>query len=262
MRNRSGLVWNVMIDDPQPGSLNMAIDEVLLHRKDNAPVLRLYQWTIPTLSLGMAQQVNRHVNVAYCRENGIPVVRRITGGKAVLHDREVTYCLCGPADQSPFCQNLMDTYCEIGNAFCHALKLLNVTAELASRRKTSPQCALSSCFANASPYEILVSGKKLLGSAQKRTRDRVLQHGSLLMEYNPDDWNDVLLKRHNGVEEQVTDIKTETMRDVSIDALRMAICEGFSIYFGVSFQATQLTEAEKVHAHGLARNTYCDLGAF
>ncbi len=237
----------------------MAIDEVLLHRCDDTPVLRLYQWSKPTVSLGMAQQLIKHVNLDFCRKNGIPAVRRITGGKAVLHDRELTYCLCGPVNVPPFCLSLLDTYREIGNAFCEALKRLDIKAELASRRQKQPQSTISSCFANASSYEILASGKKLLGSAQKRIRNRVLQHGSLLMEYDSEKWRAVFLRHNSTLEDRVTDIETETGKAFSMDALIESVCEGFSKYFGITFRLTSLTRSELSLAHEKAERTYFDL---
>lgn len=259
MGGKPKTVWKLIIDLPLPGPLNMAIDEVLLHRLDDTPILRLYQWSSPTVSLGMAQQLHRHVNLEFCQKNDISVVRRITGGKAVLHDKELTYCLCGPINVPPFSKNLLDTYCEIGKAFCEALQPLEIKAEMASRRQNQPQSALSSCFANASSYEILASGKKLLGSAQKRTRNRVLQHGSLLMEYDSDNWKAIFLKHNPNLEDQVTDLETEAGKAVSMDMLIRLISDGFSKYFDIAFELDTLSKPELTQAHELAEKAYFDL---
>ena len=176
------------------GASNLALDELLLRRvsAESAAVetfLRFYGWPEPTLSLGMAQQASRVVDFAYCRRHGISVARRATGGKAVLHHREVTYSLISN-DRSLFpAWSIQDTYRKISAALQQGLALLGIETTLAGsavgQRRNQRPYRSHACFASAFHHEILFAGKKLVGSAQRRTLRGFLQHGSILLDFDP-----------------------------------------------------------------------------
>jgi len=152
----------------------MATDEALLDRvfRSRAAFLRLYRWDPPTLSIGRNQSM-----AAF--ERGLPIVRRPTGGKAVWHEHEVTYAVAAPI---ALFGSLRDAYCEIHTRLRAALLSLGVEASLASYRPTvRPSDGPTSCFAAPAGGEILVQGRKLVGSAQMRRGDAFLQHGSILL---------------------------------------------------------------------------------
>ena len=176
------------------GASNLALDELLLRRvsAESAAVetfLRFYGWPEPTLSLGMAQQASRVVDFGYCRRQGIAVARRATGGKAVLHHREVTYSLVSN-DRSLFpAWSIQESYRKISTALQQGLALLGIDTTLAGsavgqRANHRPRHS-HACFASAFHHEILFAGKKLVGSAQRRTLRGFLQHGSILMDFDP-----------------------------------------------------------------------------
>jgi lipoate-protein ligase A len=147
----------------------MAIDEALLDHvvAFGGAFLRLYSWDPPTLSIGRNQQdVFAH----------LPVVRRPTGGQAVWHDREVTYAVAAPV---ALYGSLRNAYCEIHTRIATALRSLGVAATLAPAVRPTGRAA--ACFAVPAGGEILVDGRKLVGSAQVRKRDAFLQHGSILL---------------------------------------------------------------------------------
>lgn len=249
-------VWSLIIDGQLPGSLNMAVDDVLLRRNDPQPVLRLYLWDRPTLSLGMSQPLERHVNLDFCRLKGIPVVRRITGGKAVLHSSELTYSLSGPLTCPPFSLDLLDSYKAIAEAFCLACRNMGIRAAMASRESRASGGSITSCFAMPSAYEIVVAGRKLIGSAQKRTRCRVLQHGSWLIDYRPEEWDAVMLRHSTASSERVTSMKMLMGDLFSLDLLQNELIRGFEDYFGITFKRAGLSEAEEELARNLAANVY------
>jgi lipoyl(octanoyl) transferase len=251
--------WRLIIDGPLSGNMNMALDEVLLMQKNDCPALRFYRWNKPTVSIGMAQNASRHINTDNCRIRGIPVVRRLTGGKAVLHHNELTYSLTGSSNTAPFSLNLLDTYCEIGKAFCKGLKNLGINAVLAPRHSAVLKAAVSSCFAAASSYEITVNGKKLLGSAQKRTHESVLQHGSLLFEYNASDWQAVMQRCPENAEEMATDLKSLLELCPSVEDVQQAICDGFQSCFGITFVLSEYTKEELEFADNLVSKKYFNL---
>ena len=186
--------WRLILDPPQDGFENMARDEALLEacRRDGEdprqyPVLRIYGWNVPTLSLGRFQDALRSVDQGFCREHGIPVVRRPTGGAAVLHDREVTYCLVGPTGEAPFRGSILDSYKEIAAGIAEGLSLLGLSPDLGckSKDRTTPASDIPpQCFARVGNYEITFAGKKVVGSAQVRRKGASLQHGSVLLDAN------------------------------------------------------------------------------
>ncbi len=151
----------------------MAADEALLDRvvRSGGALLRLYRWDPPTLSIGRNQPM---------AAVGVPTVRRPTGGKAVWHEHEVTYAVAAPIE---LFGSLRNAYCEIHTRLATALRSLGVKARLAPNRPTvRPSDGPTSCFAASVGGEIVVHGRKLVGSAQVRRRDALLQHGSILLD--------------------------------------------------------------------------------
>jgi lipoate-protein ligase A len=176
--------WRLMRTGPLPGGMNMALDEVLLQEVSagrSLPVLRLYRWRSETVSLGYFQR-NEVVNRAFCRSSGIDVVRRLTGGRAVLHGEEVTYAvIAGGGDRFPTC--VEESYRKIAEVLHATLHSLGIEAELAPPRREGRERALpAACFEAAVGYELLCRGQKVVGSAQRRQGDFFLQHGSIPLE--------------------------------------------------------------------------------
>jgi lipoate-protein ligase A len=176
--------WRLIDSGPGSGPWNLALDDAIFGAvRDGAspPTLRLYRWDAPTLSLGYAQQRRRDVDDDACAALGIAVLRRATGGRAVLHDREVTYSVSAPAGLPLFGSGLDPAYRAIAAGLAAGLRLLGVVAEPApapaGRAGRHP-----GCFAARSRHELGVGGRKLVGSAQRRERGAFLQHGSVLLD--------------------------------------------------------------------------------
>jgi lipoyl(octanoyl) transferase len=166
-----------------PG-MNMALDEAILLTCEAGtapPTLRVYGWQPPALSLGYAQHVSKEVNVEACHRYGIEIVRRPTGGRAVLHDDEVTYSVVMPITSPDGTRTLTEHYHLIGLALAESFTHLGLAVCLArpQRSVSARQAPSPACFAALSRYELSVSGKKLVGSAQKRGQYALLQHGSI-----------------------------------------------------------------------------------
>ncbi len=186
--------WRLIIDGPLRGTENMARDALLLEQAENSaePVtsLRFYRWTVPTLSLGRKQLPHLSADLDFCREKGIDVVHRPTGGGAVLHHRELTYSVVSN-DYGRFGAGILPTYLAVARALQQGLQALGVPAEIDEKDPRSafrPENFVKSpvpCFTSTSHYEITVEGRKILGSAQKRLKRAFLQHGSIPCAY---DW--------------------------------------------------------------------------
>lgn len=169
--------------------MNMALDEVLLQKVQaglSPPVVRLYRWQNPTLSLGFSQRKAQQYNLQACHQQGVEVVRRLTGGRAVLHDAELTYAVIA-SHQGPFNGTISGSYQYIAQVLLDALNSIGLHAKIAARHGgggTTSQVEQSACFTAPAQFEILCEGKKICGSSQKRTRQGFLQHGSLPLDMN------------------------------------------------------------------------------
>lgn len=174
----------VLLDTPTDGPANMARDEALLTcvgRGESPPTLRLYEWTPPTISLGYFQRYAEYESLPP-PAGELPAVRRLTGGGAILHDQELTYSLALPLDHRL-----------LGEGPNHLYELFHeaVTACLAAIGAAVAACGVTDdsgptrgpffCFARRHCYDLLLLDRKIAGSAQRRTRDAVLQHGSVIL---------------------------------------------------------------------------------
>ncbi len=173
----------LIIDPPAAGSWNMAVDEALLRSAEHSGclTLRLYQWEVPTLSLGYFQ--NYDVRGRHAASKQCPVVRRATGGGAIVHDREITYSLTAPV-RDRIDQTLVQWYFRIHATWIAALRDFDIQGEL--NLQTDPERAdRFLCFERRSEGDLLLGAAKIGGSAQRRHRRAALQHGSLLLDQSP-----------------------------------------------------------------------------
>jgi lipoyl(octanoyl) transferase len=177
--------WRFINTGSNDAASNMALDEALLLVQEagaTPPTLRVYGWSTPTLSLGYAQQTMQEVNLAACQKHGVTVMRRPTGGRAVLHDQDVTYSVVLPTTLPTGPGALTEDYRRLGMALAAALRHLGLAVRLERlHRQAHPQHPVASpaCFTALSRYELSVAGKKIVGSAQKRLAHALLQHGSI-----------------------------------------------------------------------------------
>lgn len=174
--------WRLLIHRPHHGAWNMAVDEALLesvYNGEGLPILRLYAWQPACLSLGHAQPFSE-VNTEVVEAQGWGIVRRPTGGRAILHVDELTYAVIAPQADPRVKGGVLESYLRLSEALLEALRILglqpqaNETSAQLNTKQPNPVC-----FEVPSNYEITVSGKKLIGSAQARRRDGLLQHGAL-----------------------------------------------------------------------------------
>ena len=167
--------WNL------PGDLNMALDVELgkLSYDLNEPVLRFYTWEKPTLSLGKHQRL-QGINWDFVRAFSIPCVRRPTGGRGVFHHKELTYSISVPKGHALYKLKVTEMYSVISRIIVDSLRAFGLNVKMEKgRRDNTPFC-----FKSPSIHEITLNGRKLVGSAQLRTEEYVLQHGSIILDYD------------------------------------------------------------------------------
>jgi lipoyl(octanoyl) transferase len=174
--------WYLWVDGGHPGWANMAIDQALLDRAERLGEnwLRLYTWQPHCLSFGRHEPATRRYDLERIAALDIDTVRRPTGGRAVWHGHELTYAVAAP---SPRFGTLQEAYLEIHDMIAHGLERLGIDALLASRCRSVPLDA-GACFSQPAGGEVLVSGRKVVGSAQLRQGGALLQHGSILLADN------------------------------------------------------------------------------
>lgn len=175
--------WRLIIDEaPRTGAANMAIDQAIAEstaRGESPTTLRFYRWSPPAISLGRHQPASDiDLDAAYAR--GYDLVRRTTGGRAILHTDELTYSVAGPDSEPILGGGVMESYLRLSNALVLGLQRAGLVdvGKADGGVRAGPNVS-AACFEVPSAYEILWHGKKLLGSAQSRRGGHVLQHGSL-----------------------------------------------------------------------------------
>jgi lipoate-protein ligase A len=232
------------------GAFNMAADQVLLSKavQEHRVILRLFKWDPWTLSLGKHQSV-LDVDLDRCREHKIMVVRRLTGGRAVLHARELTYSICVPSssDKAGFHH---DIALKVGQALCRGLQSLGADVEWVPKGRGACGQRSALCFASVARGEILWKGKKVVGSAQRVLDGAVLQHGSILLDHGHEEIVD-LLKNISGKSTDILMSGTATLNDIlgkvpEDTAIRSKILAGFRAYFDGLDHEEELTHDEKV----------------
>ena len=159
----------------------MAVDEALLRTPPSGWPLRFESWNRPTVSLGYAQPVRAGVDADVARRRGILVVRRPTGGRAVLHADEITYSLTAPLDEGALSGGISAAYRRIAAGLQAGLRMLGVGVDVERSGVAPPPAHKGACFSARTRYELSADGRKLVGSAQRRRDGRLLQHGSMLL---------------------------------------------------------------------------------
>jgi lipoate-protein ligase A len=255
--------WRLLIDAPASGAWNMAVDEVLLDGVGAGtapPTLRFYEWSPACLSLGYFQAFEV-VDLDGCRALGVEVVRRPTGGRAILHDSELTYSLALPASVLGHDGGVLPSYYRLSLALQEGLRRLGVPATLA------PESAASSaathgpvCFDRPSAHEILLHGCKLVGSAQVRRGGGLLQHGSILIEPRIDKLTACLRLPDGvgGIEAGVAGLAEAGVTDPA--QIATAIGRAFAARFDVSLVEAALRPDELAAAEALADTKYRSAG--
>jgi lipoate-protein ligase A len=173
--------WRFIDSGPCPASYNMAVDEAIATavREGNSPAtLRIYGWEKQSLSLGSFQKIS-DVNIAFCAANDIPVVRRPTGGRAIFHGDEITYSFCS-VNEPFFSKGLLDSYRLLSSALKSAFDRIGLPLAIKTERESARTLSRSPlCFDSTSYGELTFKGAKIVGSAQKRWKDGLLQQGSI-----------------------------------------------------------------------------------
>jgi lipoyl(octanoyl) transferase len=235
---------------------NMAIDEAIL-QNSLVPTLRVYSWKPRAVSIGYNQNI-QDINVERCKELGIDVVRRISGGKAVFHDSETTYSFIVPEDTKLLSTSITQSYRTIANALVIALNQFGIESEV-TRERVSIDTPI--CFNASNFYELSVYNRKISGSAQRRMQGKILQHGPILIDFYYET-NAAIFNSSNPIdsleslERRITSLKKELGREVDFEELAEAIKLGFEKNFDFEMVEGTLTDTEMELAERLRKEKY------
>lgn len=254
--------WRLVTSPTASGAANMALDEALLEgvtEGSTPPTLRLYAWEPPCLSLGHAQSLEV-VDLAALEVEGWDLVRRPTGGRALLHADELTYAVVAPADHPILSGGVLEGYRTLSRGLLAMLESLGLAPDPpAAVGQSAEDRANPVCFEVASAYELTVGGRKLIGSAQFRRRGAVLQHGSLPLG---GDITRVVRALHfagagersqaaERLRRHATTLEAEVGRRVSWEEAAEAMTQGFAQGLGLRFSTGELAAGEIKRAKAL-----------
>lgn len=265
-------MWRVIDTGLMNAADNMAIDEAILwaHMRDEVPpTLRLYGWKQAAISLGYFQKTQDEIDLQACAEKGIEVVRRLTGGRAVFHDAELTYSLVVKENVKDIPKTITASYRYFSGGLINGLQKLGIKTQMnmphqsyGQRRPDSPHTT-AACFDAPSHYEITYEGRKLIGSAQVRKHGVILQHGSILLSFSPDKLAAILKWKslaQRTAAEALLSKRVASLEMAGQEFERQTLCEaiiiGFREQLGIDFVPQELTAQEIEASKELANKKY------
>jgi lipoate-protein ligase A len=271
MSEQSVTAWRFLNNAFGNAFSNMATDEQLVHSVAGGkapPTVRVYGWEPAAVSFGYAQKIAKEVDLEEAAKRGIDIVRRPTGGRAVLHWNELTYSVICPADHPIIGGNISSVYRSISECLVAGLTTLGVNAKLEPKRSRVPsprgKDVTSPCFSSTSQYEITLRGKKLVGSAQRRIGEMVLQHGSLLIGPEHKQVIELMAPGHERLktayaeqlESRTISLEEAGHTGLLFEKLAEGIRQGFGDVLGVELSETPLTPEERIGIDTLIATKY------
>ena len=254
-------IWNFINTGSKNPYYNMAMDEALLNfvsRGEIDPVIRFYTWNPATLSIGYFQRLQKEIDIDKVKEKGYGLVRRQTGGRGVLHDKELTYSVIVPESHPNMPSTVTEAYKIISQGLLEGFKNLGFETYFAIPRSKEERDKLkqprsSVCFDAPSWYELVVEGRKIAGSAQTRQKGVILQHGSILQDIDIDDLFDMFIFKNERLKAKMKENfvqKAVAINDISnqhitLNEMENAFEAGFKKGLNIDFKPLELTEKQK-----------------
>jgi len=268
MGNYPPSTWRLLKTQPTSGAWNMAMDEAILEavaRGEVPPTLRLYAWQPPCLSIGYAQP-SGDAELNRLNERGWELVRRPTGGRAILHTDELTYAVIAPSGEPCLAGGVLGSYRRLSGALLSVLEQLGVPTQIESGKTTEGTRQEAVCFEIPSNYEITANGKKLIGSAQARKKNVVLQHGTLPLKGDLSRITQVLRypeesarrKAAQRLIERATTVEAVLGYRPSWEAAAEAFAESFLRKLNLTLVPGEATPAERSRTHELVQVKYAN----
>ncbi|WP_219914583.1 lipoate--protein ligase family protein [Thalassobacillus sp. CUG 92003] len=259
--------WYFVDSGPCTPAFNMAMDEALLNWHSQGkipPVLRFYGWKPGGVSVGYFQKVHGKIDLEGVERHGYQLVRRQTGGRAVLHDQELTYSIIVSEEHPSMPQSVKEAYLVLSQGLLEGFKELGIEAEFAIPDGKMETTGSAVCFEEPSWYELIVAGKKAAGSAQMRKKGVILQHGSIPIELDIDTLFDLFVYPSDRVKERAKKafkdkaiaINTLTSEPQTFDQTNAAFKTGFEKGLNIRLEPFQLNEEQFAEVQNIAETKY------
>lgn len=220
------------------GEYNMEYDKHLLEysieKNLKEPIFRLYGWSPACISLGRNQS-DEHINKDFCNKNNIDIVRRLTGGRALLHDNELTYSFVCPIEFLKNGETVIQSYKEISGALSLGLKKLGLNAEFPIEKKAHTN--FEYCMSLATGADLSIDNKKIIGSAQFRKQGYILQHGSIMFDYDEQKLENIFGEKP--LTEKITTINNINPK-IKLEELCLALKSGVEEFFNITLEKQSL----------------------
>ncbi|MGB1249343.1 MAG: lipoate--protein ligase family protein [Candidatus Promineifilaceae bacterium] len=260
--------WRLLIHESADGASNMAIDQAIgdaVRTGRSLPTLRFYRWQPACISLGQSQSADL-LDQSRCATFGWQIVRRATGGRTVLHADELTYSIAIPQTDPRAKGGVLQSYQRLSLGLQAGLTLAGLAPQRAQKDSAVSVPNDAACFNTASVYELLVAGRKLIGSAQMRSRGLVLQHGSLplrgditrLIDGLNLDAGQRLAAKQRLLAQAIT--LSEAMGcEINSADLVTHLTNGFASALNIDFVSSQLSDDEQAHAAQIRAQKFANL---
>ncbi|MBN2518122.1 MAG: lipoate--protein ligase family protein [Candidatus Altiarchaeota archaeon] len=236
--------FRLLLSGENSAAMNMAIDEAVMRAQ--IPTLRLYGWRPSAVSIGYFQGIEQEVDAGMCKKLGVDIVRRMTGGGAVFHDKEITYSFFVSEDSDLVSRDILKSYGQICNGIVLGLRRLGLSPEFKPIN------------------DIIVNGQKISGNAQTRKDGMILQHGTVLLEVDvkkmfsllkvPDE--KIRDKMIAAAEDRVTSLNDELRAAIDTEKVNEALVLGFKEALNLTPKPGMLSESEKREAENLCKTKY------
>ncbi|MFQ6042876.1 MAG: biotin/lipoate A/B protein ligase family protein, partial [Candidatus Poribacteria bacterium] len=253
--------WRLSQTGKNTAAMNMAIDEALMLRQmeDALPTLRFYGWTRPSFSFGYFQKIAEEINLPKCRELGIDLVRRPTGGGTVIHGWDLTYSVAVPLDNPLIPKDTLESYRLISECIIAGLRQLDIKAEHYSERSIGDETLRNICLTNPTKYDVLIDSRKVAGAAQRRKQGVMLHQGYIALDMPPD-YMTTLVSKQGDLSQAVTtsSIAINAIHQAQLDSTKLAhaIASGFEATLSINLTAEKLKAMEIDMATHLAKTKY------
>lgn len=253
--------FRLLVTEPLDGAFNMALDEALLLGRlagTAPPTVRFFAWRPATISLGYGQPLDGRIDTEAAAALGIGLVRRPTGGSAILHegpDLELTYSVVAAADDFDGAADLLETYRWIGSALAAGINRIGAPVEMVPVQPSDPAAMPTFCFARTGSYELEIGGLKVVGSAQRRQGAGFLQHGAVMLGAAPDRLRRVFPSERDPLAGMTT-LEAVLRRRPSFEETMTALAAGFREVHGLALSAGGLAAEELERALALVRDKY------
>lgn len=259
--------WYFLDTGKQNPAYNMAVDECLLRWHSTGkipPILRFYEWLPAGLTIGYFQKTKNRINLEAVKDYGFQLVRRLTGGRAVLHDKELTYSIIVSEQHPHMPKSVKEAYLVLSKGLLEGYRNLGIAADFAVPTEKLAPTQSAVCFEEPSWYELVIDNKKAAGSAQTRKQGVILQHGSIPLSVDKDILYDLFIFRNEKVKQRARSafdskaisIHEAAGREVSLEETKKALKAGFQTALDIELQSFSFSTEQEQEIHELMHSKY------